>query len=195
MFEPNHIKKILEVISKRYAANLLMISIIISVMEFLSIFTIYPVFYYLENKILIGTDLYQSVVFFIMNHVPFTIFQVVILLSSIVIVLTHLMIFFRNQITNNKIERRIFLIFSILSIVSLFLIQYYSVPIDRIILYVSILQVFVLSRLSYIFKNDYTVKVVNTFILIFYSFILFVWLNYAIHSHAWMPYMNLFFHN
>jgi putative ABC transport system ATP-binding protein len=106
MFKVNHIIKILELISTRYAVNLLLISIIISLMEFFSIFTIYPVFYYLENKELIDNDLYQSIIFFILNFAPLTIFQIVIMLSSVVIVLTHLMIFFRN-LSKSKIKEGI----------------------------------------------------------------------------------------
>jgi len=106
-----------------------------------------------------------------------------------------LMIFFRNEITNNKVERKIFLLFSFASIGSLFSVQLYSVVTDRIVLYISILQVFVFSRLNYIFKNDNTVKILNICIFLFYSLVLYVWLNHGINSHAWIPYMNLFFHN
>ena len=105
------------------------------------------------------------------------------------------MIFFRNKISNNKVEKRIFLLFSLAAIISLFIIQYYSVVIDRVNLYIAILQVFVLSRMSFIFNNDNIVRLLNTFILLLYFLILIVWLNFGIHSHAWIPYMNLFFHN
>lgn len=106
MFKSSQIKKIIEVISKRYAINLLIISVIISLMEFLSIFSIYPVFYYLENKVLIETELYQSIVLFIMKYVSLTVFQVVILISSLVLVMTNLMIFLRN-LSKSKIKERI----------------------------------------------------------------------------------------
>ena len=106
-----------------------------------------------------------------------------------------IMIFFYNKISKNKIEKRIFLLFGLASIVSIFFIQQYSVVTDRINLYIAILQVFVLSRMSFIFNNDDTVKLLNLFILLLYFVVLIVWLNFGIHSHAWIPYMNLFFHN
>ena len=119
MFKTIHIAKLLELISTRYVINLFLISIIISLMELLSIFTIYPVFYYLENKVLIGHDFYQSIIFFILNIIPLTIFQVVIILSSVVIVLTHLMIFFRilskSKIKEDVVSRNRKYILSLMS--------------------------------------------------------------------------------
>ena len=105
-----------------------------------------------------------------------------------------LMLIYSNKITKNIIEKRIFLSFSFLSILSLFFVFEYSVVVDRINLYLSILQIFVLTRLCYIFKNNNSLIIINIFIVIFYFLVLIIWLNFGINSHAWIPYQNIFFH-
>jgi putative ABC transport system ATP-binding protein len=102
----NYLKKILEVVSKRYAFNLLFISIIISLMEFISIFSIYPVFYYLENQKLINNEHYQNFIFNLSGLVSLSVFQIVIIISCIFLVLTNLMVFLRN-LSKSKIKESI----------------------------------------------------------------------------------------
>lgn len=104
-----------------------------------------------------------------------------------------LMIIFYSKITKNIIEKRIFLSFSFLSILFLFFVFEFSVVVDRIVLYISFLQIFVLTRLCYIFNNNNTVLIINIFIVFFYFIVLIVWLNFGINSHAWIPYKNMFF--
>ena len=105
------------------------------------------------------------------------------------------MLIFRNKITENIIEKRIFVTLSLLVIIYFIFASSLSVVVDRMNLYTSIIQVYVLSRLCFILKNDEVNKVINLFIVIFYFLVLFVWLNYAVNSHAWLPYMNYYFHN
>ena len=106
MIKINYIKKILEIVSKRYAFNLLFISVIISLMEFISIFSIYPVFYYLENQKLVDNEHYQSFIFNLSSFVPLSMFQIVIIISCIFLVLTNLMVFLRN-LSKSKIKESI----------------------------------------------------------------------------------------
>jgi len=105
-----------------------------------------------------------------------------------------LMLIYNNKITKNIAEKRIFLSFSFLSILSLFFVFEYSVVVDRINLYLSILQIFVLTRLCYIFKNNNSLIIINIFIVLFYFLVLIIWLNFGFNSHAWIPYKNFFFH-
>jgi len=103
------------------------------------------------------------------------------------------MILFRKELTNNKIERRIFITFAFIVIISIFFINDFSVLSDRMNLYLTILQVFVFSRLLYIFKGEKNLKTLNILIFFNYGLVLTVWLLFAVNSHAWIPYMNIFF--
>ena len=105
-----------------------------------------------------------------------------------------IMLIYRKQLTHNKIEKRIFVLFSLLILLFFLFSSTFSVVVDRMNLYTAILQVFVLSRLCYIIEDKRIIKIVNLFIVIFYFLILFVWLNFAVNAHAWTPYMNYFFH-
>mgnify|MGYP006091997197 FL=1 len=103
------------------------------------------------------------------------------------------MLLFRKELTKNIIERRIFVSFALVTIFSIFLMNDFSVLSDRMNLYLSILQVFVFSRLFYVFKGEKNIKTLNILIFFNYGLILTVWLLFAVNSHAWIPYMNVFF--
>ena len=104
-----------------------------------------------------------------------------------------IMLIYRNKITNNIIEKRIFVFFSLLIFIY-FSFSSLSVVVDRMNLYTSILQVYVLSRLCYIFDGTKKIMVINFLVVIYYFLVLFVWLNFAVNSSSWIPYMNYFFH-
>ena len=104
-----------------------------------------------------------------------------------------IMLIFRNELSSNFVEKRIFISISIFSILSLFLIQYYSVFIDRINYYFLPLQIIVFSRFHTVFKFKLTQNIVKYLTISVYILILIIWLNFSINSHAWIPYKNLFF--
>jgi hypothetical protein len=57
--------------------------------------------------------------------------------------------------------------------------------VDRLSLYLIPLQLAVLPRLTYLFKN----RNVGRFVIIVYAvLVLFVWLNFAVHAKYWVPY-------
>ena len=78
-----------------------------------------------------------------------------------------IMIIFRNELTKNKIEKRVFITFSLVNIFAIFFVNEFSVVVDRIVLYMAIIQIFVLTRLSYIFKHNSTIKFFNFAIVSF----------------------------
>ena len=101
-----------------------------------------------------------------------------------------LFLIFSKELTKNNEEKKVFFILAIASILSLFLIQNYSVFIDRINYYFLPIQLFIFSRFPFIFVNKSTIYVIKTLTALFYLLILSVWLNYAIFSFAWIPYSN-----
>lgn len=89
------INKLIEIIQYKNFFNLVLISIIISIMEFLSIFSIYPVFYYLENKSIINNKYY----IYVYDSIPFIqnlyVFEKIIFISFLIILITTLVVYLR----------------------------------------------------------------------------------------------------
>lgn len=97
-------------------------------------------------------------------------------------------IFYGKYLSDNYIEKRLFFIFSLLSIVSIFFAFHYPTFVDRILLYISVIQIYVFSRLFLLFRNNLYIFLTNIFVIIYYLIVLFVWLNFATYSKWWIPY-------
>ncbi len=101
-----------------------------------------------------------------------------------------------NESFNNKIRN--FYSISIFVVIFLFNMyiffpQYGDTAIDRFLLYFFFFIIFGLAVLPDLFK-----PVINSFfstiLIVLLNFLIsFVWLNFAIHSFAWLPYRNLFY--
>jgi hypothetical protein len=64
-----------------------------------------------------------------------------------------------------------------------------SAAVDRIALYVIPIQIFVFARLPDLGGSDRDMTAIFVFaILAFYGVVLGVWLNFASHAFAWLPY-------
>jgi hypothetical protein len=68
-----------------------------------------------------------------------------------------------------------------------------STAIDRVALYLTPLQVFVWSRVPLLFRDSAERTSVVIGLSVVYAAILWIWLNYAAHAYAWIPYRNLLF--
>ncbi|WP_428357797.1 EpsG family protein [Methyloprofundus sp.] len=79
------------------------------------------------------------------------------------------------------------------SIVCFFMVGFASTAVDRMALYLIPIQVAVFSRLPYLAKKSFSVGAMTTGIVLGYTLVLFVWLNYASHAHYWVPYHNVIF--
>jgi len=79
--------------------------------------------------------------------------------------------------------------------IMLFVFPDLSTAIDRIALYMLPIQLVIFSHLPEIFHNNrkITSKILVFSIIFYYLFVLFVWLNFAIHAGGWLPYRNLLF--
>jgi len=70
-----------------------------------------------------------------------------------------------------------------------------SAAIDRLALYLLPLQLLVFSYLPDAFTDNRRIKQLITIgILFYYGFVLFVWLNFGVHSQEWLPYKNILFY-
>ena len=102
-----------------------------------------------------------------------------------------LFIIFFQKFTNNYIEKRVYLFFSLFCIFSVIFIPYYATGIDRYLYYFSLTQIYVFSQLPIIFYKYK--KIIQSFVIIYYYSILLIWLNFSYHKFAWLPYNNLLF--
>lgn len=103
-----------------------------------------------------------------------------------------LLVLFRKRLSVAQTERKIYMVMSLLAIVSFGALVTGALPstaLDRISLYLIPLQVFVFSHLPDAFgRYDGQKQTIVFMTLLFYALVLFVWLNFANFSHWWQPY-------
>ena len=97
-------------------------------------------------------------------------------------------IFYGKYLSDNYIEKKFFFIISLIVIFSFFFIFHYPTFIDRIMLYFSVLQIYVLSRLAFLFRTNLSIYLTNLSIITYYLSVFYVWLNYATYSKWWINY-------
>ena len=95
---------------------------------------------------------------------------------------------FRKQIAPDLQERKLWLWVAVFALACLPLVSLASTAVDRVALYLIPLQLFVFSRMP---RLANTVRVRTPIVLGvvgYYAAVLFVWLNFAVHSKYWLPY-------
>lgn len=104
-----------------------------------------------------------------------------------------ILFFYKKEWNNNFNDYSYWSWMAIISIVSIGFIQFASTAVDRIGLYFIPLQLVVFSRLPILAKKNFEPNFIKMSIILFYSVVLFVWLNFASHAKCWLPYKNLLF--
>jgi EpsG family len=104
-----------------------------------------------------------------------------------------LLLYFRDRLFYTLDERRLWTWMAIFSLVALPLVMLSSTAIDRVALYFIPIQMFTYSRLPYLLPSGDELNIVVWGVLGYAAAVMFVWLNYAGHAHAWLPYKNYFF--
>lgn len=105
---------------------------------------------------------------------------------------TLLLVFYR-RFYERWPDYRIWVTLAIASLALLPLVGLASTAVDRVALYLLPLQIVVYSRFPMLFSFAGGRNKVVMAIVAYYALVLFVWLNYAKHAHAWLPYQNLIF--
>jgi len=101
------------------------------------------------------------------------------------------LIYYKNfKISNNL--KYLYLIFSTLSIVSLFFAIYATTFIDRILIYFYPIQLFVYSNYYAYFPIKYS-KVFISIIFLIYAVVLYIYFEYGLYSKLWLPYQSYIF--
>lgn len=99
-----------------------------------------------------------------------------------------LLIMFRKHLVPNLQERKLWLWIAVFALACLPLVGFASTAVDRVALYLIPIQLFVFARVP---RLATTVRVRTPLVLGvvgYYAAVLFVWLNFATHAFAWLPY-------
>lgn len=99
-----------------------------------------------------------------------------------------LLVLYRRHLAPDKRERKLWLWVAVFALICLPLVSLASTAVDRVALYLIPIQMFVFSRVP---RLAASVKVRTPLVIGvvgYYAAVLFVWLNFATHSFAWLPY-------
>lgn len=99
-----------------------------------------------------------------------------------------LLILFRKRLAPDPHERKLWLWIAVFALACLPLVGLASTAVDRVALYLIPIQLFVFSRIP---RLATTVRVRTPLVVGvvgYYAAVLYVWLNYATHAFAWVPY-------
>lgn len=106
-------------------------------------------------------------------------------LSAIPAIITLL---FRKRLFYSEPERQLWKWVAIFVLVCIPLVPLASTAVDRVALYLMPIQIVVFSRLHRVFDIAVLRGLVVVSVVVFYALVQFVWLNFANHAHAWVPY-------
>lgn len=95
---------------------------------------------------------------------------------------------FQSRLFSSDSEKRLWKWIAIFTLICVPLVPFASTAVDRVALYFMPIQIIVFSRLHRIFDVKKTRGLVVLSIIGFYALVQFVWLNFANHAHAWVPY-------
>lgn len=90
-------------------------------------------------------------------------------------------------------EQRLWWWMSVLAIACLPLVVMSSTATDRVALYLIPLQVFVFSRLHLVVRDTFRRAYIVAGVMTYYTAVQAVWLFFASHSYAWLPYQQVWF--
>ncbi len=110
---------------------------------------------------------------------------------GITLVASVLFFIFYKYLTTDTNEKNIYFINSFLVIIFGFFLFFAPVFLDRINIYLSVIQLMVFSRLPLVFNNSLIQLLISIIIVLFNFIYLVIWLIFATHSTYWMPYGNI----
>ena len=106
-----------------------------------------------------------------------------------------ILLLFRKQFVWQPAERNLWLGMAALALASVawLLVSSSSTAVDRVALYLIPLQLFVFARFPDMVGGRRGIRTWVIAVVAYYAAVLFVWLNFATHSFAWVPYHSWFF--
>lgn len=104
-----------------------------------------------------------------------------------------LLVLFRKRLVPDAQERKLWLWMAVFAFACLPLVSLASTAVDRVALYLIPIQLFVFARVPRLARTVRTRTPLVLGVIGYYAAVLFVWVNYAVHAFAWLPYQNLLF--
>lgn len=102
-----------------------------------------------------------------------------------------LFVLLRNRLDLKPSESRLWWWMAVLSIVCIPLVLLSSTATDRVALYLIPIQLFVFARLHLISAELFWRSMIVLGVVAYYALVQFVWLNFAVHAFAWLPYQMI----
>lgn len=106
-----------------------------------------------------------------------------------------LLLLFRNEWRKYYEDYYLWRIITLISIISVVLVNFSSTAVDRVALYIIMIQLVVFARLPLLLRNHLKISTTTILIVYYYALIQFVWLNFASHAPGWLPYQNILIHD
>ena len=106
-----------------------------------------------------------------------------------------ILLLFRKKFVWQPAERNLWLGMAVLALVSVawLLVSSSSTAVDRVALYLIPLQLFVFARLPDVLGRGRSIRTWVVAVVAYYATVLLVWLNFATHAFAWVPYHSWLF--
>ena len=106
-----------------------------------------------------------------------------------------ILLLFRKKFVWQPAERNLWLSMAALALASVawLFVSSSSTAVDRVALYLIPLQLFVFSRLPDVLGRGRSIRMWVIAVVAYYAVVLLVWLNFATHAFAWVPYHSWFF--
>ena len=106
-----------------------------------------------------------------------------------------ILLLFRKRFVWQPAERNLWIGMSVLALASVawLLVSSSSTAVDRVALYLIPLQLFVFARLPDVLGRGRGVRMWVIAVVLYYAVVLLVWLNFATHAFAWVPYHSWVF--
>jgi EpsG family len=99
-----------------------------------------------------------------------------------------LLLMFRKKLVPDKNERRLWVWMAVCSVACVPLVGLASTAVDRVALYFMPIQLYVFSRVHRLFRDSLFKTAAVAAVVLGYGLVQWVWLNYASHAFAWLPY-------
>jgi len=100
---------------------------------------------------------------------------------------------FRERFAFNDYENKLWTWIAWFSLTCIPLVFFASTAVDRVALYFMPMQLLIFARVSQVVSIRFYRPLIRWGVVAGYALVLFVWLNFASHAFAWLPYQNRFF--
>ena len=136
-------------------------------------------------------EMYKHLIYFYIGPGQYMSSSGYLMRYGITLVASVLFFIFYKYLTTDTNEKNIYFINSFLVIIFGFFLFFAPVFLDRINIYLSVIQLMVFSRLPLVFNNSLIQLLISIIIVLFNFIYLVIWLIFATHSTYWMPYGNI----